>query len=136
MITVTIQGSPSEVRTEMLGLLGLSEIPTEAPPSHRQQESDTPKKAAKEEKVSPPKETTKKSSDGDTVPTGKPKTETAKTDEPLTIESVKGIVPKLMVKIGREKVVALLGEFGAKKGSEVQEKDIPSFMAKAVALLA
>lgn len=127
MITVTIQGSPTEVRQELneladaMGLLGMRD---------RAQEPEPTKKAAKEEKQ-PPKETVKKSSE----PTDKPKAE-SKTDEPLTIETIKGVVPKLMVKLGREKVVALLGEFGAKKGSEVQEKDFVAFMQKANELLA
>ena len=134
MITVTIQGSPEDVRHEMMGLLGLTEIPTGPPAERSHQEPEPTKKTAKEEKPSP-KETVKKSVEPTEKPTSEPKSE-PKTDEPLTIETIKGIVPKLMVKVGREKVVALLGEFGVKKGSEVQEKDFASFMKKATALLA
>lgn len=121
MMQITFQGSPDEIRNEMAQFLNLdAHVQT-----HQlviKSEPDT-----KTTKAEPKKAALKSETEPETP---------ADTAALITKETVAGVIPKLMLKIGREKVVALLGEFGAKKGSEVKEKDFAEFLNKANALLA
>lgn len=55
---------------------------------------------------------------------------------PSTTQDLQKLVPSVIAKIGREKFVALLGEFKAAKVREIAEADVPAFTAKVQAILA
>lgn len=130
MVKIEIHGHADEVRAEMVGLLGINlrnEIPT-LPASTHTQTASSPKEMKKIEKSEPKAE-----------PKAEPKTETKAepaAEGAITVETIRGTVSKLMVKVGREKTVKLLEEFGAKKGGELKEADYPKFLEKANAALA
>lgn len=140
MVKIEIHGHADEVRAEMVGLLGINlrnEIPT-LPASTHTQTASSPKETKKAEKSEPkaePKAEPKTETKAEPAAEGKAEPAAEGKAEP-TVETIRGTVSKLMVKIGREKTVALLGEFGAKKGGELKEADYPKFLEKANAALA
>jgi hypothetical protein len=54
----------------------------------------------------------------------------------LSADERTSLVKEAIGKVGRDKVVALLTEFGAKKASEISEAGLPAFDAKLSALVA
>lgn len=139
MVKIEIHGHADEVRAEMAGLLGVGITITQAvkpmtelvdalSTSNHAKTTQSPKETKKAEKVETKSETK-----------AEPKTETKAepaAEGAITVETIRGTVSKLMVKVGREKTVKLLEEFGAKKGGELKEADYPKFLEKANAALA
>jgi len=52
-----------------------------------------------------------------------------------TLDDVRVTITKVMAKVGKDKLVALLAEFGAKRGSEINAAKYAEFLTKANALL-
>ena len=124
MIEVRITTETAEdARSEMRKLLG------EDAPVGRSQvvEAGSLKKTTKTEAPKEPKES-KESKEEKAAPAA-PAT--------LSVQDIKIRIPKLMDKLGKEKLVPFLATFsGAKKGSEVPESMYADFIAQADAIIA
>ena len=121
MIDVSFVGDTmGEVRTQMLEFLGLS---TEAAPKVTKKtepiEKATLAAAVDTSKTLP------------TAATSAPATASV----PPTYKDVADLIPKLVGKHGKPKVVALLEAFGAKNGKELKVEQYAEFIAKATAEL-
>jgi hypothetical protein len=55
---------------------------------------------------------------------------------PVTLDDVKQIIPKVLTHAGKDKLVALLAQYGAKKGSEIKESQYAEFLTNCNILLA
>lgn len=133
MVTVTIAGSVSEIREAMCALLGY-DVPAARP---AREGSDAPVKETKKpaaDKPAPEKAVEKAVEKAAEKPASEKAAEPAAEDEPLT-KQVEKVLPKLLVKVGRDKTTELLGKFGAKKRSELKEADLPKFLDEANKLL-
>lgn len=131
MVTVTITGSAEEVHSEACQFWGIQTVTQVKYPV----EIEKLQKAVEAKKETKLKETAEKLADVamDTKETKKAETESAPAVD--LVAEIKGIIPKLVKEIGRDKLVALLAEFGAKAGSEIKEGDRPKFLQKAKSLL-
>lgn len=54
---------------------------------------------------------------------------------PVTLDDVKAIIPKVLAHAGKDKLVALLEQYGAKRGSEIPAAKYAEFVGNANALL-
>jgi len=118
MIEVTFcADTNAELRTQMCEFLGCA-----APTEVGKPEPEKPKATKTESpKVEAPKSEA-------------PKAEAPKTEAPAgqpTYKEIQEIVPKLVSKHGKPKVVALLATFGASKGPELKPEQYADFLAKA-----
>jgi ABC-type phosphate/phosphonate transport system substrate-binding protein len=118
MVHVHIDGTPSEVRTQMQELLH----------GHADQVVTIQSSVAlpkKEKKTTEAPAETKSVTATETVAASK-----------VVFQDIKDIIPKIMEKLGKPGIVDLLSTFGAKKGSELKEEDYSKFMDVAQKLLA
>jgi hypothetical protein len=125
MVTVTLAGKPEEVHDEARRFFQFETVSIQKAEIAFDKVKPASTKAV--EKAAEPKAETK-------AETPAPKT-TAPTASDLVAE-VKSIIPKLVKELGREKVVALLGEFNAKKGDDLNTVEVrANFLKKANSLL-
>lgn len=124
---VLFEGSWEEIRKEMASVLGVAASPTLG--------TGNVKTAAKSSASVTPTAV---------VPAGAPATpsttvapSTAATTEARTFDykKIQEALPKAVELAGREKVVALLGKYGAKKGSELKPESYEAFYAECQALV-
>lgn len=50
---------------------------------------------------------------------------------PITLDDIKVVITKVLAKAGKDKLVALLAQYGVKKGSELKEGQYAEFMINA-----
>ena len=129
MVTVTLAGKPEEVHDEARRFFQFETASIQKAEIAFDKVKPASTKAV--EKVAEPKAEKPAETKADTP--------APKTSAPVAsdlVAEVKSIIPKLVKELGREKVVALLGEFNAKKGDDLNTVEVRSnFLKKAHSLL-